>query len=70
VTTREQRLSAFITDRDPPSDLAVQVLCEDHIGTYALPFLCKRDGQSWCNSKTDEVILADVIGWRAHADGP
>ncbi len=68
MTTREQRLGEFITDRDPPSDLAVQVLCEDHIGTYLLPFLCRRHEQSWRNMRTGEVIEADVIRWRAQAD--
>ena len=65
---RKYRLSEFITDRDPPSDLAVQVICEDHVGTYLLPFLCKRDPQSWRNMGTGKVIEADVIGWRAQAD--
>jgi len=68
MATREQRLSEFTTDRDPPSDLAVQVLCEDHVGTYVLPFLCRRHEQSWRNTQTGEVIEADVIGWRAQAD--
>jgi hypothetical protein len=68
VATREQRLSEFTTDREPPSDLAVQVLCEDHVGTYVLPFLCRRDEQSWRNMRTGEVIEADVIGWRAQVD--
>jgi hypothetical protein len=68
VATREQRLSEFTTDRDPPSDIAVQVLCQDHIGTYVLPFLCRLHEQSWRNMRTGEVIVAEVIGWRAQAE--
>lgn len=67
MATREKRLSEFTTDREPPSDLAVQVLCQDHVGTYALPFLCRYDDQCWRNVRTGEQIEADVIGWRMPA---
>jgi hypothetical protein len=47
MATREQRVAQFATDRDPASDLAVEVLCEDHVGTYVLPFLCTWSDGAW-----------------------
>jgi len=40
MATRERRLSEFNTGQ--PSDHAVELLCEDHNGTYVLPYLCER----------------------------
>jgi hypothetical protein len=64
MATREQRVAQFATDRDPASDLAVEVLCEDHVGTYVLPFLCTWSDGAWCNAATGDRIEGDVIGWR------
>ena len=68
MVTRAERVADFTTDADPASQALVEVLCEDHVGTYVLPFLCRRYEQSWRNMRTGEVIEADVIGWRAQAD--
>jgi len=38
VTCAEHR-SNFITDGDPSVGMIVEVLCEDHVDSYLLPFL-------------------------------
>jgi hypothetical protein len=40
----------------------VELLCVDHIGTYVVPYPCRR--VEWRNVETNEVIEADVAGWR------
>jgi hypothetical protein len=64
MATRKNRLNDFITDRDPPPDYPVQVLCEDHVGTYLIRFPCQRTDGTWRNQATGEVIAGTVIGWR------
>jgi hypothetical protein len=64
MVTRRNRLNDFITDRDPPPDDLVQVLCEDHVGTYVISFPCQRTDGTWRNQATGEVIAGVVIGWR------
>ena len=61
---RSKRLAQFIHDRTPATDIAVQVLCEDHVGTYTLPFLCRWTPEAWINVVTAAPIDADVVGWR------
>jgi hypothetical protein len=41
-----------------------EILCEDHNGTYLLPFLCHWTVGEWRNAATAEAIDARVIGWR------
>ncbi len=63
MATRERRLSEFDGHGAPPPDQPVQVLCEDHSGTYQLPFACRfiagtsRDGSGG-------AVEATVVGWR------
>lgn len=64
MATYRERLADFNTDRFPAEGVAVELLCNDHVGTYLLPFACCRKGEAWCNLKTGEVIEADVAGWR------
>ena len=59
-----QRLAEFVTDRDAPAGAAVEALCKDHVGTYVLPFPCRRDGAAWYNCVTSAALDCDVIGWR------
>ena len=61
---RPKRLAQFIHDRPPEDDEAVQVLCEDHVGTYTLPFLCRWTRTSWINVATSAPIEVEVVGWR------
>jgi hypothetical protein len=42
----------------------LELLCEDHIGTYVIPFLCRwRDG-AWRTLDNHNRIEATVVGWR------
>ena len=58
------RLAQFNTDTLPSEGAAVQLLCEDHIGTYTLPFLCLRSENGWVDAETSSPIDAGVLGWR------
>jgi hypothetical protein len=64
MATRERRLAEFNGQGDPTPDRAVQVLCEDHSGTYQLPFPCKYVGGEWRNAESGSVVEAAVVGWR------
>lgn len=64
MVTRSTRLDAFITDQDPCPDVPVQVLCEDHVGTYLIPFPCHHTAGTWLNTATGEIIEGTVVGWR------
>jgi hypothetical protein len=64
MVTRNARLKDFITDGYPSSGLPVQVLAEDHVGTYILPFSCERINGEWRNRTTGETVQATILGWR------
>ena len=64
MATRQQRISAFIHEGDPPADQPLELLCEDHVGTYVIPFLCRLSSGIWHNVDTGSRIEATVIGWR------
>ncbi len=63
MATREQRLNEF-SQGAPPSAQSIEILCEDHNGTYALPYPCHWFDGSWRNMNTGATIDASVIGWR------
>jgi hypothetical protein len=64
MVTRTARLHDFITDADPAPDTLVQLLCEDHVGTYLLPYLCRRTAEGYRNERTNDLIQGWVVGWR------
>ena len=64
MATRQQRLDAFENDGVPPGGEPFELLCEDHVGTYVIPFLCHWDDGAWRNLETGAAIDAAVIGWR------
>lgn len=64
MATRQHRLAEFASTGDPPSDLPFELLCEDHVGTYVIPFLCRWTNGAWHSIETDEPIQATVVGWR------
>jgi len=64
MATRERRLAEFNGNGAPPPDLPVQVLCEDHSGTYQLPFVCRFVGGEWRNHESGGALEATVVGWR------
>ncbi len=65
MVTRDIRLTDFTTIGEPPHDSPVQLLCEDHVGTYLIPFPCEWTDGTWRNQATGEIITGTVIGWRA-----
>jgi len=68
MATRQQRLDAFVHEGDPPVDRPLELLCEDHVGTYVIPFLCRWTGEDWQSVKTGERIQVAVIGWNARPE--
>jgi hypothetical protein len=64
MATRERRLSEFDGHGAPPPDQPVQVLCEDHSGTYQLPFACRFIAGAWRNDESGGAVEATVVGWR------
>jgi hypothetical protein len=64
MATRERRLAQFDGNGEPPPNLPVEVLCEDHSGTYQLPFACRWTEGQWRNDRTGGALEAHVVGWR------
>ncbi|HLJ01135.1 MAG TPA: hypothetical protein VKT76_15585 [Bradyrhizobium sp.] len=64
MATREKRLAQFNGEGTPPPGQPVQVLCEDHSGTYQLPFACQFIDGEWRNHESGAALEATVIGWR------
>jgi hypothetical protein len=64
MATRQKRIGAFAHDGVPPADEPLELLCEDHVGTYVLPFLCRWSKGTWLNMDTNSQIEAMVVGWR------
>ncbi len=64
MATRQERLDAFTHDGDPPANEPLELLCEDHVGTYVVPFPCRWTSEHWQSAETGERILATVLGWR------
>jgi hypothetical protein len=64
TAARNQRLADFPGEGTPPADLTCELLCEDHVGTYTLPYLCHWSGGTWRSAKTGEAVKAGVVGWR------
>ena len=64
MATRQARLDAFPNDAERPENQAFEILCEDHVGTYALPFLCYWRDDGWWGAELGQRIDAKVVGWR------
>jgi hypothetical protein len=64
MATRQARLDAFPSDAERPEGRVFQILCEDHVGTYVLPFLCHWRDDDWWSAESGERIDAKVVGWR------
>ena len=63
MTTRNDRLAMF-NNGPPPQGRPLQVLAEDHNGTYVLPFSCEWHDGAWHNPKSSKPLEAKVVGWR------
>jgi hypothetical protein len=64
MVTRAERLQDFIIAANPPNGTVVEVLYEDHVGTYLLRFLCRSTPEGLRNEGTGELIEGRVVGWR------
>jgi hypothetical protein len=64
MATRDRRLAEFNSGPPPPGQ-QLQVLCEDHNGTYLLPFRCEWREGAWYAAEKTNPIEATVVGWRA-----
>jgi hypothetical protein len=64
MATRQERIDAFTHEGAPAADQPFELLCEDHVGTYVIPFLCRWTGGAWRSVDTSERIEATVVGWR------
>src|SRR5262245_16402816 len=64
MVTRDERIEAFSDDGDPPAEQPLELLCEDHNGTYVIPFACRLSGGAWKSMETGCRIEVTVIGWR------
>ena len=63
MATYEHRLVGYRTEDFPSAEQLVEVICKDHVGTYALPFLCRHSEAGWLNEQGG-LLEVNVIGWR------
>ncbi len=64
MATRQERIDAYSHDGTPPADQPLELLCEDHVGTYVIPFLCRWREDGWHSLNGNDRIEATVVGWR------
>ncbi len=62
MAARQERIDAFIHEGSPPADQPLEILCEDHVGTYVIPFYAKGPEGAWQNAKTSRRIEATEKG--------
>jgi hypothetical protein len=65
MATRQRRIDDFIHEGEPAADQPFELLCEDHVGSYVIPFPCRWSNGAWQSVETGSQIEATVIGWRA-----
>jgi hypothetical protein len=70
MSSLKKRIAEFNTDHPPPAEMAVELLCRDKNGTYTIPFICCWFDDEWRNFKTDETVVADIMGWRPIEERP
>ena len=63
MATREKRLAQLMAMGTAAGTVG-EVLCEDHSGTYQLPFACRYIDGQWRNHESGIAVEATVIGWR------
>jgi hypothetical protein len=64
MATRSALIEQFIVDQGAPEGMSAKLLCEDHRGTYTIPFPCRWSDGAWLNQGTGEPIEVEVVGWR------
>ena len=60
MVTRQERIDDFIHEGSPPNDQPLQILCEDHVGTYVIP---SRAGGAKAYGKTQKPADASKLWW-------
>ncbi len=66
---RQKRLAAFPGEGTPPAGTACELLCEDHVGTYILPYPCVWSDGAWRSAATGEPVKAGIVAWRVKSPG-
>jgi hypothetical protein len=64
AAARQRRVAAFSGEGTPPGDKSCELLCEDHVGTYTLPYFCHWSNGTWRSITTGDPVKAGVVGWR------
>lgn len=67
AAARQNRLDGFGQAGDPPADIKCDLLCEDHVGTYELPYPCIWSAGAWTSAVSGEPVEARVVRWRVSA---
>jgi hypothetical protein len=62
MATRQYRMAEF-NSGDPPAGQPFEILCEDHCGTYVIPFACRWINGEW-TGPSNQPIQATILGWR------
>jgi hypothetical protein len=65
VAARKKRLAAFPGEGSPPPGTPCDLLCEDHVGTYILPYPCHWSKGTWRSVIMDEPVMSGVVGVRS-----
>lgn len=69
AAARQSRLEGFGEAGEPPDGVQCDLLCEDHVGTYELPYPCIWTHGAWASAATGEAIAARVVRWRPRQGG-
>src|SRR6516162_10803477 len=69
MAKRQERIDAFTRQGFPPADQPLELLCEDHVGTYVIPFLCRWSSGAWHSVDTSSPIEATSLYIRKRGEG-
>jgi hypothetical protein len=69
MATRQNRMAEF-NSGEPPMEQPLEILCQDHCGTYVIPFPCRWENGAWVGVPSNQPINATVLGWRGWAHKP
>jgi hypothetical protein len=64
MVTRQERIDDFTHEGIPPLGQGLELLCDDHVGTYVIPFLCRWNNGVWQSIAAGRPIEATVVDWR------
>ena len=61
MAARQERIDAFIHEGSPPADQPLEILCEDHVGTYVIPPTYRSRGDRLAGTKTKSALNLEVL---------